>query len=626
MATSEQERNVEGQTTAITVFSTVRWWGRFWLPVLFWFVRRVPALTKTLRELSFIHFARWCIVDELPYNGPPQRSGKLHYRHMFFESNFNGSWSEYIDAFSHKLTSGMTAFWGSSYGFPKPLPTGPFKEYIRSNETAADHFYSAYPEATSTMVQRALTLDGFVPAARESKSTNVSGQAYAFMAMLPVTPGLDYKLTSYLRALDPSPFASLPRTHFARFVVITDFHNHPSWKQRKEEHLDLPYLIVTSNFDGDLDSYLDELCASPEVVAMSQLCVGCPKPATPSTLKAYFKHNQIQTGVFFAAYGGATVEQVHAALEKYPPESVQWPSKTPGVRIHVKRAVDLVREAYERDYVPGSLAKRDQHADEYGTLRGTLTVASDLPPEAREGIFATPGVEYPVIARLSPNGPVPWPLRSPIGMAVKVLLGDGQTQDFLFGNSKIFFCASAADAVEMVKARANGGLALARFFLSRPRELRNVLVTMADRTVSPLDADYHSQLAMRYGPHIARLSARSQQKAKRFVKADRKALLWDHLAKADASFDFAVQFQSDPVTQPNDPTQPWPETSPPIVVGKLHFPSQVPTDGEHLEFTLAHSLPEHETADEIGEVRVAVYEMVSAMRHRYNQQPRQEPS
>jgi hypothetical protein len=158
-ATGTQPRNNDGQAIAITVFSTIKWWGRIFLPVLFQATRRLPRLTRTLRELSFIHFARWSIVRKLPYNGPPQRKGRLRYPHMYFESNFNGGWEEYIDAFSHILTDGMTAFWGSSYGFPKPLPTAPFKAYIQANETEADHYYSAYPDATSTMIQRALELD-----------------------------------------------------------------------------------------------------------------------------------------------------------------------------------------------------------------------------------------------------------------------------------------------------------------------------------------------------------------------------------------------------------------------------------------------------------------------------------
>ncbi|MGH2942872.1 MAG: hypothetical protein ACRDLN_08900 [Solirubrobacteraceae bacterium] len=158
-ATGTQPRNHDGQAIAITVFSTVKWWGRAFLPAFFQVTRRVPRLTGTLRELSFIHFARWSIVTKIPYNGPPQRKGRLRYPHMYFESNFNGGWEEYIDAFSHILTSGMTAFWGSSYGFPTPLPTAPFKAYIQANETEADHYYSAYPDATSTMIQRALELD-----------------------------------------------------------------------------------------------------------------------------------------------------------------------------------------------------------------------------------------------------------------------------------------------------------------------------------------------------------------------------------------------------------------------------------------------------------------------------------
>ena len=166
-ATGTEPRNNDGQAIAITVFSTIRPLrnllapipGRVFLPVLFGLTRRLPDLTKELRQLSFIHFARWTVISRLPYNGPPQKKGRLRYQHMYFESNFNGGWEEYIDAFSHILAQGMTAFWGTSYGFPKPLPTAPFKQYIQSNETEADHYYSAYPDATSTMIQCALELD-----------------------------------------------------------------------------------------------------------------------------------------------------------------------------------------------------------------------------------------------------------------------------------------------------------------------------------------------------------------------------------------------------------------------------------------------------------------------------------
>lgn len=159
-ATGTARGNIHGQAIAITVFSTIKWWGKLFLPVLFNVTKRVPKLTVTLVKLSFIHFARWSVISEIPYNGPPQSKKKLRYPHMYFESNFNGGWEEYIDAFSHILTSGMASFWGSSYGFPKALPTAPFKAYIQENETEASHYYSAYPEATITMVKAALAVDG----------------------------------------------------------------------------------------------------------------------------------------------------------------------------------------------------------------------------------------------------------------------------------------------------------------------------------------------------------------------------------------------------------------------------------------------------------------------------------
>ncbi len=178
-------RNIDGQAIAITVFSTVKPWGRAFLPILFALTKRVPKLTTTLVELSFIHFARWSLVWKIPYNGPPQTKQKLRYPHMYFESNFNGGWEEYIDAFSHILTGGMAAFWGSSYGFPKALPVGPFKDYIKANEIANSHYYSAYPEATITMIKASLELDDkLAPLKRNAKRMDPDAFAAAYKKML----------------------------------------------------------------------------------------------------------------------------------------------------------------------------------------------------------------------------------------------------------------------------------------------------------------------------------------------------------------------------------------------------------------------------------------------------------
>jgi hypothetical protein len=157
--------NVNGQAIAITVFSTVKRWGVPWLRALvFNEPKLLPQTLLWLQKLSFIHFARWTMVTDLPYNGAPQPRQKLRHPHLYFESNFNGGWEEYIDAFSYVLGPGMTAFWGSSYGFPGPVPTAPFKQYIQTSDLTlvASHFYAAYPDSTVTMINQSLELDGYI--------------------------------------------------------------------------------------------------------------------------------------------------------------------------------------------------------------------------------------------------------------------------------------------------------------------------------------------------------------------------------------------------------------------------------------------------------------------------------
>jgi hypothetical protein len=148
---------------------------------------------------------------------------------------------------------------------------------------------------------------------------NVSGQAYGFLAMTPIMPGEEENLRAYLdgfRDRRERPLEKVAGTHMARFVIVPDFHNDKKWKQRKEEHLAIPTLCFSSNLDGDIDSYLDRLAAgmAPHVPEIWGRCIGGPTDA--KGLKAYLKHNQIDCGFFYAAYGQATVPQVKASLEQ----------------------------------------------------------------------------------------------------------------------------------------------------------------------------------------------------------------------------------------------------------------------------------------------------------------------
>lgn len=121
-----------------------------------------------LQRLSFIHVAHWVILDRLP--GQPRRS---RYAYLMFMSNFNGSWREYIDAFSIAIPHRMALLWGTSYGFPGAMPPLPFVRYIERNQLTPVHYYAAYPEGTATEIGSALRVRkrfdaDVVPAANRS--------------------------------------------------------------------------------------------------------------------------------------------------------------------------------------------------------------------------------------------------------------------------------------------------------------------------------------------------------------------------------------------------------------------------------------------------------------------------
>ena len=141
--------NVEGKATAITVITPVKPWARPLLALVFWAGRHLTFTLAKLEQLSFIHYARWAVIPRFPDGDGGER---LHHSYLYFESNFNGTWDQYIDAFSEVVPGRMRAIWGTSYGFPGPIPVEPFKAYIRKNEFVANHYWSAYPAATTTEI------------------------------------------------------------------------------------------------------------------------------------------------------------------------------------------------------------------------------------------------------------------------------------------------------------------------------------------------------------------------------------------------------------------------------------------------------------------------------------------
>jgi hypothetical protein len=128
------------RATALTLITPVPRAGRLWLRVLFRLATWLPLPRWTVLRLRLIHYARWTVLG----------------RSLLFESNFNGTPDAYVEAFSYVFPRGMRAIWGSSEGFPGPVPVESLREWIDAYSVETSYYYAAYPEASTKEVLAAL--------------------------------------------------------------------------------------------------------------------------------------------------------------------------------------------------------------------------------------------------------------------------------------------------------------------------------------------------------------------------------------------------------------------------------------------------------------------------------------
>lgn len=178
--------NLAGKAYAINTISAQRWWSTPLLRFIFLLAPRLKP-TRDLKKLSFIHFARWAILPrrKWPYLGPPQERERLEYDYLLFCSNFNGTWEQYIAAFSDVVSVGIDRIWSWTVNFPGARPLTPFLDFIRFNQCDTDHYYTAYPGASTTDVRAALQVQAEVDRlAADAPAMAPEEFARAYRAML----------------------------------------------------------------------------------------------------------------------------------------------------------------------------------------------------------------------------------------------------------------------------------------------------------------------------------------------------------------------------------------------------------------------------------------------------------
>jgi len=310
----------------------------------------------------------------------------------------------------------------------------------------------------------------------------------------------------------------------------------------------------------------------------------------------------------------------------------------------VQDMIGILRRKMERDYAAGA-TKRDAHPKHVGLLRASFSVEADLPPQLRVGVFAQPAT-YDAWVRLSnANGtPQSDAVADIRGCAIKLLGVAGEriaesdepgSQDFLLvsiptmplGTVKLFH-----DLIYYSIERS-ALFFLAKMLLTGRWRVVKALERAKTHPSSPLDIRYWSTTPYLFGAdRVVKYSLRP-------TSAHRSVLpsaltdnylsdnLQQHLAQADASFDFVLQLRADPTAMPvEDAAVEWREDASPFVkVATLRIERQDFRTAERdalaeaLAFSPWHARVEHRPLGAVNRARMRIYKALSDFRRQRDQ-------
>jgi hypothetical protein len=202
--------NIAGKSYAMNVITPVpKRWTTFRNKLQFSAVQNIKCnfiqnKLKGLINLSLIHYARWVVLTEKdwPRLRKDQPREKHKYNYMLFFSNFNGSWTQYVDSFTMAIPSGLDLLWNNNVKYPGSIPLSSFHKYIVSNQIWTNHYYNAYPMAASNDVKSGQV----VLNALQKLSKNTAGDALAFKQQFNDTL---FDIDRHLGQMAPTPIVSL---------------------------------------------------------------------------------------------------------------------------------------------------------------------------------------------------------------------------------------------------------------------------------------------------------------------------------------------------------------------------------------------------------------------------------
>lgn len=148
--------NTSGQAYALTVTTPI-------LPqradTLRAYLTALPAgESGPLARMRTTHFARWIVIDDLVYQGPPQKPDHLTSPYLIFVSSFDGGLERYLGDMIALMGPEMDKIWGNCVGYPGTDDPSAVIRYLKHNQIDTTFFLSAYPDATVAEVRACLRL------------------------------------------------------------------------------------------------------------------------------------------------------------------------------------------------------------------------------------------------------------------------------------------------------------------------------------------------------------------------------------------------------------------------------------------------------------------------------------
>jgi hypothetical protein len=176
---------------------------------------------------------------------------------------------------------------------------------------------------------------------------NISGNAYALTILSPIKAGhcgeiayadeVRNRLQQW-NLLSNSPMTAVPETYLCRYFVLDDVFTESlpgtdffgtlidilsifSDKVRREampheDHLKSSYLVFSSNFHGDLDTYLRRMwfAISDQIRQVWEFCYAFDKVQDADSFVSYMKKCQLDASLFFVGANDDSLEEQLKAL------------------------------------------------------------------------------------------------------------------------------------------------------------------------------------------------------------------------------------------------------------------------------------------------------------------------